>query len=123
MCRCILTAEEVADPNDLDVRFRDSSQLRHDYNTADMEHPAPELVAWASEIMTLRSGDVIGCGANHEGFGPPQDGDLAKIEIEGIGRMAVSVEDPLKRRWDRGVYMGRDSTHPDNADPDEPLFR
>ena len=120
---CILTADEVADPNALDVRLWDCGQLRHDYNTADMEHKVPELVAWASEIMTLNSGDAIGCGTNHEGLGPLQDGDLVEIEIEGIGRMAVRVEDPLKRTWERGTYMGRDSTHPDNPAPEEPSFR
>ncbi len=120
---CIVTADEIADPNDLDVRFRVSGELRHDYNTADMEHPVPELVAWASAIMTLNSGDVIGCGTNHEGLGPLQDGDRAEIEIAGIGRMEVGVADPLKRSWKRGVYMGPDSTHPDNPDPEEPSWR
>ena len=120
---CIVTADEIADPNDLDVRFRVSGQLRHDYNTGDMEHPVPELVAWASAIMTLNSGDVIGCGTNHEGLGPLQDGDRAEIEIAGIGRMAVGVADPLKRSWERGVYMGPDSTHPDNPDPQDPSYR
>lgn len=120
---CIVTADEIGDPNDLDVRFWDSGQLRHDYNTVDMEHRVPELVAWASNIMTLNSGDVIGCGTNHEGLGPLQDGDLAEIEIEGIGRMAVTVADPLKRSWERGVYLGRDSTHKDNVNPEEPSNR
>ncbi len=120
---CIVTADEVADPNDLDVRFRVSGQLRHDYNTGDMEHPVPELVEWASAIMTLNSGDVIGCGTNHEGLGPLQDGDRAEIEIAGIGTMEVDVADPLGRSWERGVYMGRDSTHPDNRNPEEPSYR
>ena len=120
---CIVTADEVADPNDLDVRFRVSGQLRHDYNTGDMEHPVPELVEWASAIMTLNSGDVIGCGTNHEGLGPLQDGDRAEIEIAGVGSMKIDVADPLGRSWKRGVYMGRDSTHPDNRNPEEPSYR
>ena len=120
---CIVTADEVADPNDLDVRFRVSGQLRHDYNTGDMEHPVPELVEWASAIMTLNSGDVIGCGTNHEGLGPLQDGDRAEIEIAGVGSMEIDVADPLGRSWERGVYMGRDSTHPDNRNPEEPSYR
>ena len=120
---CIVTADEISDPNDLDVRFRVSGQLRHDYNTGDMEHRVPELVEWASAIMTLNSGDVIGCGTNHEGLGPLQDGDRAEIEIAGIGRMEVNVSDPLQRSWERGVYLGRDSTHPDNVNPEEPSLR
>jgi hypothetical protein len=27
--------------------------------------------------------------------------------------MTVQVRDPLKRHWERGIYMGADSTHPE----------
>ena len=30
-----------------------------------------------------------------------------------LGRMALNVVDPLKRSWERGVYMGADSTNPE----------
>ena len=40
---CITTADEIADPNDLIVRFWNDGQLRHNYNTDDMEHRVPEL--------------------------------------------------------------------------------
>lgn len=107
---CIVTADEISDPNSLEVRFWNTGELLHQYNTNDMEHRVPELIEFASTIMTLNSGDVIACGTNHEGLGPLQDGDLAEIEIQGIGRMSVSVSDPLKRTWERGVYMGPEST-------------
>ena len=109
---CIVTADEIADPNDLHVRMWNDGQLRHDYNTDDMEHRVPELVAWATARVTLRSGDLMACGTNHEGLGPLQDGERVVQTIDGIGSLEVSVRDPLRRRWDRGVYMGADSTHP-----------
>ncbi|MBI2886420.1 MAG: fumarylacetoacetate hydrolase family protein [Chloroflexi bacterium] len=109
---CIATADEIADPNNLHVQFWNNGDLRHDYNTNDMEHRVPELIEFASAIMTLNSGDVIACGTNHEGLGPLQDGELAEIEIQGIGRMALKVADPLKRTWERGIYMGPGSTNP-----------
>ncbi len=109
---CILTADEVPDPNNLHVQFWDNGQLRHDYNTNDMEHRVPELIQFATTIMTLYSGDIIACGTNHEGLGPLQDGEEAIIEIERIGRMTVHVVDPLKRTWERGIYMGANSTNP-----------
>ncbi len=62
--------------------------------------------------MTLNSGDVISCGTNHEGLGPLQDGDVAAIEIQGVGRLSVNVSDPLKRSWERGIYVGPNSTAP-----------
>jgi 2-keto-4-pentenoate hydratase/2-oxohepta-3-ene-1,7-dioic acid hydratase in catechol pathway len=110
---CIVTADEIADPNDVVVRFWNDGQLRHNYNTDDMEHRVPELVEFASTVMTLNTGDLIACGTNHEGLGALQDGETVEIEIEPIGRMALKVADPLKRTWERGIYMGADSTNPE----------
>lgn len=110
---CITTLDEIGDPNRLHVRFWNNGDLRHDYVTDDMEHRVPQLVEFASGIMTLHSGDVIACGTNHEGLGPLQDGETCVIEIEKVGRMTVHVSDPLKRQWERGIYMGPNSTNPE----------
>ena len=110
---CITTADEIPEPNDLRVRFWNDGQLRHNYNTDDMEHRVPELIEFVTTFMTLNTGDVIACGTNHEGLGALQDGEVVEIEIEGIGRMSLDVVDPLKRTWERGVYMGVDSTNPE----------
>jgi len=110
---CITTADEIPDPNDVIVRFWDDGQLRHNYNTDDMEHRVPELIEFASTIMTLYSGDLIACGTNHEGLGALQDGESVEIEVQHVGRMKLDVVDPLKRSWERGIYMGADSTNPE----------
>src|SRR5512134_3538022 len=110
---CIATIDEIPDPNDVHVQFWVDGQLRHNYNTDDMEHFVPELVEFATTIMTMNSGDVIACGTNHEGLGPLQDGETVDFEIHGIGRMRLSVRDPLKRTWEKGIYMGPDSTNPE----------
>jgi 2-keto-4-pentenoate hydratase/2-oxohepta-3-ene-1,7-dioic acid hydratase in catechol pathway len=110
---CIATADDIPEPNDLVVRFWNDGQLRHNYNTDDMEHRVPELVEFASTIMTLNTGDLIACGTNHEGLGALQDGETVEIEIERIGHMSLNVADPLKRSWERGIYMGADSTNPE----------
>ncbi len=110
---CITTADEIPEPNDLVVRFWNDGQLRHHYNTDDMEHRVPALVEFATTVMTMNSGDVIMCGTNHEGLGAIQDGETVEIEIQNIGKMALKVRDPLKRSWERGVYMGADSTNPE----------
>jgi 2-keto-4-pentenoate hydratase/2-oxohepta-3-ene-1,7-dioic acid hydratase in catechol pathway len=110
---CITTADEIPDPNKLWVKFWNNGDLRHDYVTDDMEHDVPELVEFATAIMTLNSGDLISCGTNHEGLGPLQDGELCAFELEKIGRMELHVRDPLKREWERGVYMGPGSTNPE----------
>jgi 2-keto-4-pentenoate hydratase/2-oxohepta-3-ene-1,7-dioic acid hydratase in catechol pathway len=110
---CITTLDEIQDPNALHVSFWNNGDLRHDYDTDDMEHRVPQLIEFATGIMTLHSGDLIACGTNHEGLGPLQDGEICEIEVEKVGRMAIHVKDPLKRTWERGVYMGPNSTNPE----------
>jgi 2-keto-4-pentenoate hydratase/2-oxohepta-3-ene-1,7-dioic acid hydratase in catechol pathway len=110
---CITTADEIPEPNDLRIKFWNNGQLRHDYNTDDMEHRVPALIEFATTVMTLDSGDMIACGTNHEGLGALQDGEVVDFELERIGKMSLTVRDPLKRSWERGVYMGADSTNPE----------
>jgi len=120
---CIATLDEIANPNDVHVQFWVDGQLRHNYNTDDMEHLVPELVEFATAIMTLNSGDLIACGTNHEGLGPLQDGEVVDFEIHGIGRMRLDVRDPLKRTWEKGIYMGADSTNPEAVRRNRPAAR
>ena len=108
---CIVTADEIPEPNNVHIQFWNDGELRHDYTTDDMEHRVPELVEFSTRIMTMNSGDVLSCGTNHEGLGFLQDGETCVIEGEGIGRFTVHVVDPLKRKWERGIYQGADSTY------------
>lgn len=118
---CIATADEIPEPNDVHVQFWVDGQLRHNYNTDDMEHRVPEIIEFATTIMTLNSGDIIACGTNHEGLGPLQDGEAVEFDIHGIGRMRLHVRDPLKRSWEKGVCMGPDSTNPEAVRRNRPL--
>ena len=99
----LVTADEIPDPHDLDVKLWVNGEPRQDYNTSDMEHRIPEIIEYISSIVTLNPGDIIACGTNHQGLGAMQDGDGVDIEIERIGRMSVNVVDPLKRTWPRGI--------------------
>ena len=120
---CIVTADEIPEPNNVHVQFWVDGHLRHNYTTDDMEHPVPELVEFATTIMTLNSGDVIACGTNHEGLGPLQDNEVVDFEIHGIGRMRLDVRDPLRRSWEKGIYMGSDSTNPEAIKRNRPQVR
>jgi 2-keto-4-pentenoate hydratase/2-oxohepta-3-ene-1,7-dioic acid hydratase in catechol pathway len=106
----ITTIDEIGDPNQLRIRFFNNGELYHDYVTDDMEHTVPQLIEFASTIMTLHTGDVIACGTNHEGLGPLQDGEVVELEVEKVGRMRLQVRDPLRRTWQRSVYQGPLST-------------
>ena len=108
---CITTADEIDDPNDLLVRFWNTAapQLQHRRHGA----PRSRTGRVRHDRHDDEPGDLIACGTNHEGLGALQDGETVEIEIEKIGRMALKVSDPLKRKWERGIYMGADSTHPE----------
>ena len=99
----IVTTDEVPDPQNLRVTLVVNGEERQNYTTADMEYSVVEVLAFISSYMTLVPGDVILCGTQHQGLGALQDGDRAEMTIEGVGTLAVDVEDPQKREWDRGV--------------------
>lgn len=99
----IVTTDEVADPQQLAVTLTVNGEPRQQYSTADMEYPIVEVLAYISGYMTLVPGDVILCGTNHQGLGAIQDGDAIEMTIEGVGKLAVTVSDPLRRVWPRGI--------------------
>lgn len=100
---CILTKDEVPDPHTLGIKLWVNGQLRHDYNTDDMEHPIPEIIEFTSSVAQLLPGDIIACGTNHQGLGPLQDGDTGTIEVDRVGRFSFTVKDDLKRKWEHEV--------------------
>lgn len=102
----IVTADEIADPHALQVRLWVDGELRHDYPMSDIGNPIPALIAYASSIAALEPGDVLAMGVNHQGLGPIQDGETLRIAIDPIGGFEVKVNDPLKRRWRKGIDTG-----------------
>jgi 2-keto-4-pentenoate hydratase/2-oxohepta-3-ene-1,7-dioic acid hydratase in catechol pathway len=86
----IVTADEVPDPQDVGIRLWVNDQLRQDARTSDMTFGIAKIIAYASSVMTLYPGDVIATGTP-EGVAPIVPGDVVRIEIEGIGSMAIPV--------------------------------
>lgn len=99
----IVTTDEITDPQNLRVTLTVNGEPRQDYSTSDMEYSVVEVLAYISSYMTLVPGDVIMCGTNHQGLGALQDGDQVEMSIDGVGTLAVSVRDPLRREWPRGI--------------------
>ncbi len=100
----LVTADEIADPQNLQVRLWNNDEPRHDFPTSDMAHKIPELISEMSKITTLEPGDVIATGVNHQHIGAIQNGDVLRMEIEGLGPpLIISVSDPSGREWPRGI--------------------
>lgn len=99
----IVTKDELPNPQSLHITVDVNGERRQDYTTSDMERPVRELMTYISSITTLRPGDVICCGTNHQGLGSMQDGDVVVTTVEGIGSFTVHVKDEHRRAWQRGV--------------------
>lgn len=103
----IVTADEVKDPHNLQVRLWVNGTLMQNYNTSDMAHKIPRCIEWVTSIHTLEPGDVLALGTNHRGLNPFQDGDLVELETEPLGRLRVKIRDDLKRTWARETRLQR----------------
>ena len=94
----LVTSDEVADPNDLQVTMRVNDELRHDFSTSSMDRFIPELLEEVTKVLALEPGDVVSTGTHHYGLAPIEDGDVLHMSIEGFGPvLTVDVHDPLKR--------------------------
>ena len=103
----LVTADEVPDPLNLQVRLWVNEDLKQDYSTSDMAHKIPRIVEWVSSIHTLNPGDVVSTGTNHRGLSTFMDGDVVSLEVEGLGMLRINVRDDLKRTWLRETRLER----------------
>ena len=84
-------AASIADPQRLRLQLRVNGELRQDGTTADMLRPVARLISEASRCFTLEAGDILLTGTP-SGVGPIKSGDRLEAEIEGVGRLTVTVE-------------------------------
>ncbi|MFF1277126.1 fumarylacetoacetate hydrolase family protein [Streptomyces marokkonensis] len=89
----LVTADEVADPQDLSLRLWVNGELKQDGTTAEQIFPVGEVVRYVSHFMTLHPGDVINTGTPAGvALGRPEPkpylraGDVVELEIAGLGR-------------------------------------
>jgi 2-keto-4-pentenoate hydratase/2-oxohepta-3-ene-1,7-dioic acid hydratase in catechol pathway len=96
----ITTVDEVPNPEDLRLRTWVNGELRQDARTSDLIFGIDHLVAFLQETCTLEPGDLIltGTPSGVGVFRDPkvflEDGDVVRIQIEGLG----AIEHPVTRR-------------------------
>src|SRR5215469_8174502 len=89
----IVTADEIKDPQNLEVKLRVNDITKQDGNTSMMIFPIRTIIAVLSKGMTLEPGDIIATGTpSGVGFtrNPPEflkPGDVMETEVEAIGVM------------------------------------
>jgi 2-keto-4-pentenoate hydratase/2-oxohepta-3-ene-1,7-dioic acid hydratase in catechol pathway len=93
----IVTADEVPNPQSLDLRCIVNGETRQSNNTANMLHRIDDQIAYLSTAFTLEPGDLIATGTP-EGVGvgrvPPtflKSGDVVRCEVDGIGAIENKV--------------------------------
>jgi len=95
----ITTADEIADPNKLQVRLWNNETLMQDYSTENMLVKIPEAIEFVTKAFEMEPGDILAMGTNHRGLHPFMDGAKIEIETEGLGRLHINISDDLKRTW------------------------
>ncbi|MDA0167024.1 fumarylacetoacetate hydrolase family protein [Solirubrobacter ginsenosidimutans] len=92
----ITTTDEI-DAANLRLTTHVNGELRQDGSTSDLIFKPQELVDFIAEACTLEPGAIILTGTPSgvgEAFKPPkylQDGDVVKVEVEGLGALEHSI--------------------------------
>ena len=93
----IVTADEIPDPDRLQIQTRVNGNTVQKGNTSGLIFSGAEIAAYASGAMTLKPGDVIATGTP-EGVGfarkPPiflHHGDVVEVEIDRIGHITNRI--------------------------------
>lgn len=96
----LVTADEVGNPNELDISLKVNGVTKQSSNTKYMIFPCDELVSYISGYMTLEPGDIILSGTP-DGviLGYPEDqqvwlksNDVMTVEIEKLGSLTNKLK-------------------------------
>jgi len=97
----LTTADEIADPHNLEMKLFVNGELRQQATTSDMIYDIYAQIAWLSTVMTLEPGDILATGTP-SGIGAPsgrflKPGDVMRLEIAQLGYIEnpVVAETPL----------------------------
>lgn len=87
----IATADEIENPNNLNLWLKLNGEKVQDSSTSDFIFNIQEVISYLSNFMTLLPGDIISTGTPSGvgfGFNPPKymkPGDVIELGIEGLG--------------------------------------
>jgi 2-keto-4-pentenoate hydratase/2-oxohepta-3-ene-1,7-dioic acid hydratase in catechol pathway len=86
----LATADEIGDPNDLDLSIRVNGELRQNSNTKYLVYDVERLIEFASAMYTLHPGDIIMTGTP-AGVSPVKPGDLLHAYVQGVGESDIRI--------------------------------
>jgi 2,4-diketo-3-deoxy-L-fuconate hydrolase len=86
----MVTADEIADPDDLTVTLHLNNQLKQTAETTDLIYDIGRLIEFASSFYTLYPGDVYYTGTP-AGVSPVKPGDVIRVKSDPIGEFEIKV--------------------------------
>ncbi|SDN61048.1 fumarylacetoacetate hydrolase family protein [Pseudomonas jinjuensis] len=89
----ITSADEIADPNNLDFELSVNGEVRQKSNTQYLIFNVQRLIEYASAMYTLQPGDIIMTGTP-AGVGPVQPGDVMHARVSGLGELTMRMAQP-----------------------------
>lgn len=87
----IITADEIADPGNLEISLWVNEDLKQHAFTKDLITDCPNLIANMSWVAATEPGDLLFTGTP-DGVGEIKPGDLVSIKISDVGEMSVPVK-------------------------------
>jgi len=88
----LTTADEIPDPDRLQLTLHQNGELRQNTNTSDLLFGVRRLIEFATSFYTMHPGDVLFTGTP-AGVGPIRPGDRLRAAGEGLGAMEVDVRE------------------------------
>jgi len=85
-----IPAQQVDNPNTLQIKLTVNGDVRQDGNTAQMMRSVEEIIAEVSTFYTLELGDIILTGTP-AGVSRLESGDILEGTIDQVGSLKVSV--------------------------------
>jgi 2-keto-4-pentenoate hydratase/2-oxohepta-3-ene-1,7-dioic acid hydratase in catechol pathway len=86
----LVTADEIGDPNRLDLSITVNGEMRQSSNTKYLVYDVERLIEFGSSMYTLHPGDVIMTGTP-AGVSPVKPGDALHAYVEGVGEADIRI--------------------------------
>jgi fumarylpyruvate hydrolase len=94
-CGAIKPASEIGHPAKGKITLKCNGKLRQDGDLNQLIWNVPEIISNLSEMVALAPGDIIMTGTP-AGVAATVAGDKLECEVEGVGKLTVTIGQPLK---------------------------
>jgi 2-keto-4-pentenoate hydratase/2-oxohepta-3-ene-1,7-dioic acid hydratase in catechol pathway len=97
----LATADEIQNPNALNLWLKVNGSMRQNSNTSDMIFHVPYLISYISQFMSLLPGDIVSTGTPSgvgSGMTPPtflRAGDIVELGMDGLGESRQGIAGPV----------------------------